>query len=287
MKFRFLRGRTAGWFSLAVVLAMVTAFSAVTIFGDSAVHAQFDENQPAPGDADDAGAAGGGAAAAPSAGGQPGEAPPQSKSRLVWFYEALGPFYSLVFLGMSFILVALFVMCILTSRRDNVVPLQLVEAFEAQLNEKRYQEAYEMAKTDESMLGQVLSAGLAKLSHGYEKALEAMQEVSEEENMKMQHRLSYMAMIGSIAPMVGLFGTVDGMISSFEVLATTGGGAPNPQALAAGISTALVTTLIGLAIAIPAIAAFGILKNRVQRLVLEVGILSEGLMGRFETVGRK
>ena len=143
MKFRFLRGRTAGWFSLAVVLAMVTAFSAVTIFGDSAVHAQFDENQPAPGDADDAGAAGGGAAAAPSAGGQPGEAPPQSKSRLVWFYEALGPFYSLVFLGMSFILVALFVMCILTSRRDNVVPLQLVEAFEAQLNEKRYQEAYD------------------------------------------------------------------------------------------------------------------------------------------------
>jgi biopolymer transport protein ExbB len=199
----------------------------------------------------------------------------------------LGLFYSVVFLGMSFILVALLVMSILTTRRDNVVPLQLVEAFEAQLNEKRYQEAYEMAKTDESVLGQVLSAGLAKLSQGYEKAIEAMQEVSEEENMKLQHRLSYIAMIGSIAPMVGLYGTVDGMIASFEVLATSGGGAPKPQELANGISTALVTTLIGLAIAIPAICAFGILKNRVQRLVLEVGILSEGLMSRFETVGRK
>jgi len=284
MKFRILRGSTAGMATLAVALAMITAFGAVTFLSVHPVQAQdeFVEN-PAPADA------GGGAAPAPAGAPSAGDdaALPPAKSRLVWFYEALGPFYSIVFLGLSFILVALLVMSILTSRRDNVVPLQLVEAFEAQLNEKRYQEAYEMAKTDESVLGQVLSAGLAKLSQGYDKAIEAMQEVSEEENMKLQHRLSYIAMIGSVAPMVGLFGTVDGMIASFEVLATSGGGAPNPQQLAAGISTALVTTLIGLAIAIPAIAAFGILKNRVQRLVLEVGILSEGLMGRFETVGRK
>jgi biopolymer transport protein ExbB len=285
MMLRFLRGRTAGMSMLAIVLVMVTAFSAVTYFTASPVLAQFEENDgaaaAAPADA------GGGAAAPADAGQSAGDAPPPSKSRLIWFYEALGLFYSVVFLGMSFILVALLVMSILTTRRDNVVPLQLVEAFEAQLNEKRYQEAYEMAKTDESVLGQVLSAGLAKLSQGYEKAIEAMQEVSEEENMKLQHRLSYIAMIGSIAPMVGLYGTVDGMIASFEVLATSGGGAPKPQELANGISTALVTTLIGLAIAIPAICAFGILKNRVQRLVLEVGILSEGLMSRFETVGRK
>jgi biopolymer transport protein ExbB len=55
--------------------------------------------------------------------------------------------------------------------------------------------------------------------------------------------------------------------------------------LAAGISTALFTTLVGLAIAIPAIAAYNILRNRIARLVLEVGILSEGLMSRFENVG--
>ena len=286
MMFRISRGWTAGMATLAVALVMVTAFGAVTFFAASPAQAQFEENEGA---APAAPADAGGAAPAPAGGASAGDdaAIPQPKSRLVWFYEALGLFYSVAFLGMSFILVALLVMSILTTRRDNVVPLQLVEAFEAQLNEKRYQDAYEMAKTDESVLGQVLSAGLAKLSQGYEKAIEAMQEVSEEENMKLQHRLSYIAMIGSVAPMVGLFGTVDGMIASFEVLATSGGGAPNPQQLAAGISTALVTTLIGLAIAIPAIAAFGILKNRVQRLVLEVGILSEGLMSRFETVGRK
>ena len=100
--------------------------------------------------------------------------------------------------------------------------------------------------------------------------------------MKLEHRLSYMALIGTLAPMVGLFGTVDGMIRSFMILSTPGV-TPKPWDLAQGVSTALLTTLIGLAIAIPAIAAFNIIKNRIQRLVLEVGVISENLMSRFQT----
>jgi biopolymer transport protein ExbB len=206
------------------------------------------------------------------------------KRALQWMYESLGWFYSIVFLSLSFTLVALFVMNLLTARRENVVPAALVEGFEAHLNEKRYQEAYEMAKSDESFLGQVLSAGLAKLSAGYDQAIEAMQEVGEDENMKLEHRLSYMALIGTISPMIGLLGTVQGMISAFSEIAV-GGATPKPVKLAEGISTALFTTLVGLFIAIPAIAAYNILRNRVQRLVLEVGILSEGLMSRFSNVG--
>ena len=216
--------------------------------------------------------------------GQPSETGPPRKRALQWMYESLGLFYSAVFLSLSFTLVALFVMNLLTARRENVVPVALVEGFEGHLNEKRYQDAYEMAKNDESFLGQVLSAGLAKLSAGYDQAIEAMQEVGEEENMKLEHRLSYMALIGTVSPMVGLLGTVHGMISSFRVIATSPT-TPKPSELAKGISTALFTTLVGLCIAIPAIAAFNILRNRVQRLVLEVGILSEGLMSRFSTVG--
>ena len=208
----------------------------------------------------------------------------KKKNVLSWTYEALGLGYLIIFLGLSFTLVALFVMNLLTARRDNVCPVHLVEGFEAHLNEKRYQEAYELAKSDDSFLGQVLSAGLAKLSSGYGQAIEAMQEVGEEENMKLDHRLSYMALIGTISPMVGLFGTVDGMIRSFYAIAVAGA-TPEASKLAGGISTALLTTLIGLAIAIPAIAAFNILRNRVARLVLEVGIVSENLMSRFENVG--
>ena len=224
------------------------------------------------------------AAAQENAAADVAEAPPPGESWLKWGYRALGPAYSLVFLALSFTLVALLVMNILTARRDNVCPAFLVEGFENHLNERRYQEAYDLAKNDDSFLGQVLSAGLGKLSKGYAPAIEAMQEVGEEENMKLDHRLSYMALIGTLSPMIGLFGTVHGMINSFSVIANSPT-TPKPSQLAQGISTALFTTLIGLLIAIPAIALYNILKNKISRLVLEVGILSEELMSRFQDVG--
>lgn len=221
-------------------------------------------------------------------GGEPAAAAAASteESLLGWLVRSLGWIYILVFLSLSFILVALFIMNLLSARREYVCPQILVDGFEAHLDEKQYQEAYELAKTDESFLGNVLSAGLAKLSTSYQHAVGAMQEVGSEENMKLDHRLSYLALIGTISPMIGLFGTVHGMINAFYEIAN-GGGTPDPNKLAEGISTALLTTLIGLAIAIPAIAAYNILRNRVQRLVLEVGITSENLMGRFEKVGKK
>jgi len=212
-------------------------------------------------------------------------APPESV--LSWAFRSLGWSYSIVFLSLSFTLVALFVMNVITARRDNVIPSQLVERFEQCLNDKRYQEAYDLARNDESFLGRVLAAGLAKLSTtGYSQAIESMQEVGEEENMKLDHQLSYIALIGTISPMIGLLGTVDGMVASFRVIATSTT-APSPARLAEGISTALYTTLVGLIIAIPAIAVYNILRNRMARLVLEVGIASEGLMSRFQNVGLK
>ena len=227
----------------------------------------------------------------PAAAPRPAETAPAStsnekRSYLAWAFKSLGWFYSVVFLLLSFSLVALFVMNLLTARRENIVPTQLIEGFEEHLNNKQYQEAYELAKNDDSFLGQVLSAGLAKLSAGYSPAIEAMQEVGEEETMKLEHKLSYMALIGTISPMIGLLGTVQGMIASFNVIgfATT---APKPKDLAEGIATALFTTLVGLSVAIPAIAANNILRNRIARLVLEVGIVSEGLMSRFQNMGTK
>ena len=162
------------------------------------------------------------------------------ESYLVWFYKALGLKYAVIFLAISFTLVAFFVMNLLVTRRDQICPLHLVEAFEGHLNEKRYQEAYELAKADESILGQVLASGLAKLSTGYDNALAAMQETGQEESLKMDQRLSILALIGTVAPMFGLLGTVDGMVASFQVIARSST-TPKPSELAQGISMALVT----------------------------------------------
>jgi biopolymer transport protein ExbB len=201
-----------------------------------------------------------------------------------WLYESLGLLYSVIFLFLSFSLVAVFVMDALQARREHLLPSQLIEGFESHLNAKRYQEAYELAKSDDSFLGKVLSAGLAKISSGYSHAIEAMQEVGEDENMKLEHRLSYLALIGTISPMFGLLGTVDGMVRAFSVIAHSTV-TPKPAELAQGIMTALVTTLVGLWLAIPAICAFNILRNLTNRHVLEVGIVSENLMSRFQSVG--
>ncbi len=205
---------------------------------------------------------------------------------LGWLYTSLGWQYLGIFTALSFVLVALVIMNLISARRDSLCPPSLVEGFEVHLDNKEYQGAYELSKTDESFLGNVLAAGLARLSNSYSHAIAAMQEVGAEENMKLDHRLSYLALIGTLSPMIGLFGTVHGMINSFYEIAN-GGGTPDPNKLANGISTALLTTLLGLAVAIPAIAAYNLLKNRVQKLALEVGIQSENLMSRFEKVGTK
>jgi biopolymer transport protein ExbB len=300
------RWAARGWWMCVVLLAGVmiwtqTGMPATARAQDEAKEpAKEDAKKEAPADAenliDDAAPA----KAAPAPAAAPAAAPapanesppadvdqptrPPEMSLLSEALTALGWFYTVSFLILSFLLVALMVMNLLTARRENVCPSTLVEGFEKHLDGKQYQEAYELAKSDDSYLGQVLAAGLSKLSSGYPQAIEAMQEVAEEENMKMDHRLSYMALIGTVSPMLGLFGTVDGMIRSFSVIAHSVG-TPPPSELAKGVATALWTTLVGLAIAIPAVAAFGIIKNRLDRRVLEVGIISEGLMARFENVG--
>ncbi len=231
--------------------------------------------------------AGPGAGDAPgNAGGEAGAPAKSNQSLLGWFIKSLGIPYVVVFGALSVTLVSLFVMNMLAARRDTLCPHDLVEEFGQRLDENDNQGAYDLAKGDESVLGQVLAAGLAKISRGYPKALEGMQEVGEEESMKLEHRLSYMALIGNLSPMIGLFGTVQGMIASFDVIAN-GGSTPKPSELAGGISTALFTTLVGLFLAIPAIAAYNILRNRVARLLLEVGVESENLMSRFEDLTPK
>ena len=227
-----------------------------------------------------AGAPAGGDPVAPAAGGNGQQTPPDSSNMLVWLFKALGPVYTILFLILSICLVTLIVMNIIAVRRDNVCPPDLIEEVEQQFAEGNPQAAAELLRTDDSFLGQIVTAGLSKLDRGHAAAIEAMQEVGEEEVMKMEHSLGYMALIGNISPMIGLLGTVDGMVQAFRTIAVSGS-TPNAGELANNISLALVTTLAGLVVAIPAIAICNVLKNRVQRLSLQVGIISEDMLERF------
>ena len=92
--------------------------------------------------------------------------------------------------------------------------------------------------------------------------------------MEMEHRTTYLATVGTLGPMIGLVGTVYGMIMAFRVIAVEGS-TPQANQLAAGISTALYATLEGIAISIPAIFFYALFRNRIARLSLEVGMTAE------------
>ena len=221
-------------------------------------------------------------APAPTPAANPGQdLPLQPQNYLVWMVRSCGWFFTPVFLTMSIVMVAFVVINLLAIRRDALHPNALVEEFGKLLDDKNFQEAYELARENDSLLGKVLAAGLSKVSRGYDQAVQAMQDVGEMETLKLENRLKILALLGNIAPMVGLFGTVVGMIDSFSTIAvsiTT----PPAYKLAGGIATALFTTEVGLAIAIPSIAFYDVMKNILARFLLEISITSDNLMSRFK-----
>ena len=194
----------------------------------------------------------------------------ETESSLLYTYiTACGPLFGLLFLLVSIAFVTLTIMNWLAISRNAIVPAEMLEQFYVKWESKEYQEAYDVARESDSVLGKILAVGLVKMSADAA-AEQAMNDAAEEEVMRLQHRLSYLGTIASVAPMLGLLGTVWGMVGTFNVIAQTG--TPQPSDLAKGISMALVTTQIGLLIAIPALVLFEIFKNRLAQFVLELDV---------------
>ena len=220
----------------------------------------------------------------PGADGKAAEPKKPQETFLAWMIRASGIFGFLIML-VSFAMVAIIMMIALQLRRDNYLPTAFIEEFEQQLQAKDYQGAYETAKGSDSFIGRILAAGMGRLSRGFDEAVEQMQQVGEDETMAMEHKIGYLALIGSVAPMLGLLGTVQGMVLSFQVIANSTT-SPKPSELADGIATALFTTLEGLVVAIPAIIFYALYKNRLARFLMECGFVAENLMKNFQNMGK-
>lgn len=264
-----------GWLALTMPLVSTTRLAAQ----DAA-----DEEESTEDAADEApakGAKGG----APADGGDEPAAPAQEESYLQWLWNASG--YEGLLIGIASVaLVALIITNIMQLRLPIFVPPDFVKDFEAKIQARDYQGAYDLAKSDDSFVAKLLTGGLSRLSRGPEEAQQGMAEVAEDENMALDHRLSYISIIGSVAPMLGLLGTVHGMVNAFSVIANSTV-SPKPSDLAKGITLALVTTLEGLIVAIPAIIAFALFKNAQARVVLESTMAAENLLGRFSQAGKR
>ena len=146
------------------------------------------------------------------------------------------------------------------------------------LDQTKFNEAYQRLWKTASFLARVLAAGVRKLPAGLAQAQRAMELANEDVTMEMEHRTTYLATVGTLGPMIGLVGTVYGMIMSFRS-SRTAGSSPQASQLAEGISTALFATLEGIAMSIPAIFFYALFRNRIARLSLEVGMIGRAAPG--------
>ncbi len=183
---------------------------------------------------------------------------------------------------MSLVAVALVCEHFISIRRQRLVPDRLADDVEQQLEANQVAVARQRCREDNSFLGRVVESGLAQVGSmfGFFDMQNAMQEVSEREVSRLYRKLEYLAFIASSAPMLGLLGTVTGMIRSFNQIAVTEGTA-KPSQLAGGISEALVTTCMGLIVAIPVMFFVSYFRNRIDSYVAEAETVVERLMGRF------
>lgn len=117
-------------------------------------------------------------------------------------------------------------------------------------------------------ISQIILAALLKHGSSRDEIREAIEDTANREVPILERNLPILATIGNIAPLLGLLGTVFGMIKAFQVVSVVGVG--NPEALAEGISEALLTTAFGLSVAIPTIVAYNYLANRVERQTREM-----------------
>jgi len=176
-------------------------------------------------------------------------------------FEAGGA-VGVVLAALSVAMVALVLEHLFSLRANALNPRKLAEQIHQLMHERQFKIAAKLCRDDGSLLGFVLAAGLTEVGSGYSLVEKAMEDACAQYAARLYRKIDSLSVIGTLAPMLGLLGTVWGMMIAFSEFASKA----NVQVteLAPGISTALVTTLMGLAVAIPAYAAFAFFRNRVD-----------------------
>ncbi len=182
---------------------------------------------------------------------------------------------------LSVIAVMLVLIYLFTLRRGAVVTKRYMTTADALLRKRDYLGLLAISNRHRESVARIMQRTLDFVTQHPEATYAEAREIAETEGTRqaaaLNQRIAYLADIGTIAPMLGLFGTVLGMIKSFSVVASDIV-ASRPIMLAEGVSEALVTTATGLLIGIPAMAAYAFFRGRVQSLIAELEAASTQLM---------
>lgn len=169
-------------------------------------------------------------------------------------------------LATSVVMVTLIVQNILELKPTKLAPPTLLQSLKQTIHSGNYQEAWEVCNQNKNYLANVLKAGLSRIGRGKEAVQDAVAEHGLREATVLRTRNSYLSVIGVVSPMIGLLGTVIGMMGAFAVLGQSG--ISNPQALSASIGEVLMATASGLFIAIPAFIAYYVFRNMSQKCIV-------------------
>ncbi len=172
---------------------------------------------------------------------------------------------------------SLIVYYFLTIKQDKLLPEEFLDKTVSLLESRKYREAKILCEGSPSLIADAVLAGIARREHEKVVIEEAMQDKGKRSVTVLWQKLSYLADVAAISPMVGLLGTVLGMIQAFNVIAFQAG-AVKPVLLASGISKAMVTTATGLIIAIPAMIFYSYFRGVVQSVTSQFEHISAELL---------
>jgi biopolymer transport protein ExbB len=206
------------------------------------------------------------------------------ESGLHWFLRCSGVIGLFIF-GLSVYFVAVVIRLFLHMRTEVAVPPDVSGGFRNLLAQGNFQSAYELARASDSYLGRVLAKGIEQLPNGLAEARHAMERIGESETVRMEKQISIMAVLGTLGPMIGLIGTLKGMISSFSVIAMQGVTLKASE-VAGGISEALLLTFEGVSLSVPAIYFFAVFRNRVALITMDAMVEADDLLNLFFRSGR-
>jgi len=201
-----------------------------------------------------------------------------TQSQSFWDILAAGGVVGLVIMLLSIGAVALVIEHAMTIRSTVLMPPGFGEEIRHLLASGNLAAAQERCRQTPSFLGFVLGSGLAEVDGGWPAVEKGMEDAMADQSARLFRKIEYLSVIGNIAPMLGLLGTVIGMVFAFREVANTQGAARAAD-LAEGIYLALVTTVEGLIVAIPSLAAFAFFRNRVDQLVAETAYVAQHAVG--------
>jgi biopolymer transport protein ExbB len=164
----------------------------------------------------------------------------------------------------------------LRARESVIMPVETTDRIREMINHRQFQELLEFTEAEPSFISRALNPAL-KRAPSFSAMKEAMETSIGEQTADQFRRIEYLNIIGNLGPLLGLLGTVLGMIESFQAMQQAQGNA-NPALLAGGISKALTHTMLGLLLALPCLAAFGVLRTMIDRLTVRAAIQAEELL---------